>query len=61
MSNVFVRIAQEAIGEAEQVQCSVQEFKVGLAEMWHVINERCEHEDVDPRQMAMDGALSEDG
>jgi len=56
----FIRIAKEAIEEAEQLDCPLDEFRVGLAEMWHVINYRCEAEDVDPRQMARDGLLSDE-
>jgi hypothetical protein len=58
--NEFARIAKEAIEAAEQLDCTLGEFRVGLAEMWHVINERCQVEDVDPRQMARDGLLSDE-
>jgi hypothetical protein len=56
----FQRIIDDAIEAAEAVDCEVGEFKVGLANMWHALNDRCEAEDIDPREMAKQGEL-EDG
>ena len=56
----FRRIIDEAIEAAEGVDCEVGEFKRGLANMWHALNDRCEMEDIDPREMAHQGEL-EDG
>lgn len=57
----FQRIIDEAISAAEAVDCEVGEFKRGLANMWHVLNDRCESEDIDPREMAKRGELEDEG
>jgi hypothetical protein len=61
MANRFVEIMNDAISEAERIDCPVAEFRLGLAEMWHVIQERCEVEDIDPRRLAREGQLDDDG
>jgi hypothetical protein len=59
-AGVFKRIINEAIEAAEGVDCELGEFKQGLAEMWHILNERCETEDIDPVQMAKNGELEDE-
>lgn len=46
--NEFKRIITKAIQRAEEVDCSSEEFKVGLAVMYHELKERLEVEDIDP-------------
>lgn len=45
----FVRIADQSVTSAENVDCDSDEFHAGLVILWHKINERCENEGVDPR------------
>ena len=34
--------------KAENVQCDVEDFQLGLVVMWHCIKERLDMEDIDP-------------
>ena len=45
----FQRIIRRAIQNAEEVDCSSEVFKVGLAVMYHELKERLECEDIDPQ------------
>lgn len=49
----FKRIGEQALASAENVPCDVDEYHVGLAILWHEINERCESEGVNPRDPDM--------
>jgi len=46
--NEFRRIIEKAIKDAEEVDCSMDEFKLGLVLMFHAVKERMEVEDIDP-------------
>lgn len=46
--NPFKKITDKAIEEAEAVDCPMEEFRLGLGLMWHVLKERLEVEDVSP-------------
>ena len=60
MANRFQDIMYEALDEAEGVDVPADAFKRGLASMWHILNRRCEQEDVDPVAMASDGELDDE-
>jgi len=55
----FKRIARQAIASAENVECDVAEFHVGLAIIWHEVQERCEMEGVDPHAPDVLAALDD--
>jgi hypothetical protein len=37
-----------AIEEAENIECDMDDFRIGLAAMWHELNQRLQAEGVDP-------------
>lgn len=46
--NEFEQIINQAIAAAEEVDCSEDDFKLGLALMYHTLKERLNVEDIDP-------------
>lgn len=46
--NEFEQIINQAISSAEEVDCPPEDFKVGLALMYHTLKERLSLEDIDP-------------
>lgn len=56
----FKAIQEGAISDAEGVNASIEEFRLGLANMWHILNERIQLEGIDPRSSAVLNAIDED-
>jgi hypothetical protein len=60
ISSKFGEIIEKAIDDAEAVDCDPEEFQVGLALMWHKLDERLELEGIDPRDEEVLTALNDE-